>query len=829
MSAPNRPLSDTELGVILDRAGVTEQGRALIHQIRTSPPARSVSGGGVSVTGRYPSRKMRVTVQFESGGPEFAFIIICERDPATHEYYDQPTTLTLRYEVETDKGPRLVVVSTTPDFFVLSDDRPAFVECKTEEELEKLLADPNSRYVRDGDRVRCPAGEEAARYYGCDYVVWTPKSLSRAFVDNVRLLDAEWGRSARTFPDEVVNRIVAKVRDVPGVSLAELVHVVGDPDPVHWAIFHGHIHVDFAATFLTYTDQVRLFIDADAAAAWKAAVESIPEALPGVASQEVLANARLALFPREALKVAVERYKAIRPAIDGDLPACKLPRRQRRWLLAFRKAQRQGGVGLVGLCPKSHLQGNRGSRIHPRTEELMEEVAETEYETATNLTGRAAYALLMGRCQDEGAPCISYITWLRYLAKRDRIHATRKRKGRKQAESDAPARRPTGPDVHGQAPLDTVHIDETTLDLLVRVGHGPGAFLLRPNLSIAYCSWSELVLGHDLFFDPPSIASAFMTLRDLYERHGRFPNRLVLDRGPWFGSTALDELCAAAFIQKVQRPPGHPKFGTKVERMLRTTNFQVVHLMAGNTQLLKDPRRLTPEVDPARQAVWRLDELDRVLTEFLYERYPNQPHKGLGMMTPLERYEQGKALMGTGHVPEANPELRFLLWPPAKRETAKVNGRTGIVVEGIRYWHHDMRSDGVRGTRVPVRIDPHDAGHVVAFVKGRWVQCHSERYVEVQGLSKRELRIASIAVRARRPDSQKRRSVRLEEMLAMLREIRKTEAGLREAMRREERDKVLDRRGLRLASLDSDTPSQPASGESWQPRDLDDFEPGTQL
>ena len=64
-----------------------------------------------------------------------------------------------------------------------------------------------------------------------------------------------------------------------------------------------------------------------------------------------------------------------------------------------------------------------------------------------------------------------------------------------------------------------------------------------------------------------------------------------------------------------------------------------------------------------------------------------------------------------------------------------------------------------------------------SFLKGRWVLCRSERYVEVQGLSKRELRIASMAVRARRPDSQKRRSVRLEEMLKMLRELRKTRGG----------------------------------------------------
>ena len=106
----------------------------------------------------------------------------------------------------------------------------------------------------------------------------------------------------------------------------------------------------------------------------------------------------------------------------------------------------------MGLCPKFHLQGNPGSRVHPRTEELMEEVASTEYDTATNLTGRAAHALLMGRCQEEAVPSVSYNTWMRHLAGRDNGKTTRKRKGRKQSESEAPARRPTGPDVHGQAP-----------------------------------------------------------------------------------------------------------------------------------------------------------------------------------------------------------------------------------------------------------------------------------------------------------------------------------------------------------------------------------------
>lgn len=775
--APRAPLSLDVLAVLLDRHGVTEEGRRFIERIRLGDPVRSVQGAGGNVTGRYPSRKMDFAIQYESGGVEFPFLLTCETEPDVLEYYDQPVELSLQYEVEGKKGPRPVVVSHTPDFLVISATHPpALIECKSEEELAKLVSAPNTRYVAGADGPRCPPGEEAAAYYGCEYRVWTPKEVPAALTENARFLEAEWGRSARTFSDEVLARIVAHARDVPGISLEELVHKVGEPDPVYWALFHRYIYVDLADTFLTYTDRVKVFVDADAATLWRAALESVSQVGVGVAAPEVLAKARLAQVPPAALQVALERYKVLRPAIERDLPACKLPPTRRRWLLAFREAQRRGGVGLVGLCPRSHRQGNSGSRVHPRTEELMDEVAETEYETATNLTGRAAYALLIGRCGEAGAPCVSYNTWMRYLAKRDAGTMTRKRGGIKEEESQCPARRPTGPDVHGQAPLDTVHIDETVVDCLVRVGYGPGEFLIRPNVSFAYCSWSELVLGHDLFFDSPSIASMFMTLRDLYERHGRFPNRLVLDRAPWFGSTALDEFCAAAIIQKVQRPPGRPKFGTKVERMNRTINFQVVHLLAGNTQLLKDPRRLTPEVDPARHAVWRLDELDQALEKFLYEVYPNQPHKGLDMMTPLERYEQGRAFMGTGHIPEANPELRFLLWPPAKRATAKVDGRTGMVVEGIRYWHDDMRSDGVRGTRAPVRVDPHDAGHVVAFLKGGWVLCRSERYVELQGLSKRELRIASMALRARRRDAH-------------------------------------------------GAPSE----DGWEARDLEDFEPGTQL
>lgn len=49
-------------------AGFSEQAKALIERIHSSPPPRRVSGRVSNVSGRYPSRKMKVTIQFESEG-----------------------------------------------------------------------------------------------------------------------------------------------------------------------------------------------------------------------------------------------------------------------------------------------------------------------------------------------------------------------------------------------------------------------------------------------------------------------------------------------------------------------------------------------------------------------------------------------------------------------------------------------------------------------------------------------------------------------------------------------------------------------------------------
>jgi len=69
--------------------GLAEATRTTIASARSRNPTRRVGGGRQNVSGRYPSRKMGVTIQFESHRVELPFVYEMEHDPAVLEYYDQ--------------------------------------------------------------------------------------------------------------------------------------------------------------------------------------------------------------------------------------------------------------------------------------------------------------------------------------------------------------------------------------------------------------------------------------------------------------------------------------------------------------------------------------------------------------------------------------------------------------------------------------------------------------------------------------------------------------------------------------------------------------------
>ena len=81
-------LSEQDFAAWGSRVNLSDDAQSTIAQIRGSDPARRVGGGRSNVTGRYPSRKMGVTIQFESHRVELPAIFEMEYDDSVLEYYD---------------------------------------------------------------------------------------------------------------------------------------------------------------------------------------------------------------------------------------------------------------------------------------------------------------------------------------------------------------------------------------------------------------------------------------------------------------------------------------------------------------------------------------------------------------------------------------------------------------------------------------------------------------------------------------------------------------------------------------------------------------------
>src|SRR5439155_9447949 len=129
--------------------------------------ARRVRSGRCNVSGRYPSRKMGATIQFESHRVELAAIYEMEYDAAVLEYWDQPLSIKLDYR---SPAGRPMGVLHTPDFFVMRQSSAGWEEWKTEESLDKLAKHNPNRYCLDSSgKWRCPPGEKRASELGVYY------------------------------------------------------------------------------------------------------------------------------------------------------------------------------------------------------------------------------------------------------------------------------------------------------------------------------------------------------------------------------------------------------------------------------------------------------------------------------------------------------------------------------------------------------------------------------------------------------------------------------------------------------------------------------------
>jgi putative transposase len=208
---------------------------------------------------------MGCTLQFESHKVELWAIYTMEYDPTVLEYYDQPTTLTLRYPSPTG---RQVTVQHTPDFLVLRPDGAVFEEWKPEERLQELAITQPHRYQRQApDRWACPPGEQATARLGLRYQVRSSAALSPTTIRNLIFLEDYVGVSL--VPPSIHAALRERVEASPGISLATLLHesALATADQVYALLAQNVLYVDLAAGPLVEAQQVRVYRDQPTAAA----------------------------------------------------------------------------------------------------------------------------------------------------------------------------------------------------------------------------------------------------------------------------------------------------------------------------------------------------------------------------------------------------------------------------------------------------------------------------------------------------------------------------------------------------------------------------------
>ncbi|MGH7174396.1 MAG: Mu transposase C-terminal domain-containing protein, partial [Gemmataceae bacterium] len=758
------------------------------------------------------------------------------------EYYDQPTSIPLKYEAITGKH---LTIWHTPDFFVIRRSSGGWEECKDESELKKLAAKSAYRYQQTDNGWHCPPGEAHANPLGFYYRFRSSAEINWALQQNIQFLEDYWRFQACPVVPAVRRRVRDEVALRPGLRLSDLFckgKGIASRDDIYRLIASGDLHVNLKDAALVEPEKVRVFSDAEAAAAWKVVEvdsetadrgalvriaagssvrwdgkvwriinagerrvsllgeEAVLTEIPLEAFEELVrksqivgaepdtpseleASCLVSTAREEDLKVANRRYELVQRRRSGerDIASGMVSERTLRlWMARYREAKDRCGSGYLGLIPKTGERGNRAHKLPAESQALLDKFVTEDYETLKQKSRFAAWAGLLRAAEQKGIRAPSYVTFCRAVAQRPRFDQCFKRQGRRAAYQHESFywELTRTTPRHGDRPFEIGHVYHTQLDLELASSQ-THRVLGRPWMTFLTDAFSRRILAFYLTFDEPSYRSCMMILRECVRRHARLPQITIVDGGAEFRSTYLETLIARFQCTKKTRPPAKGRFGSVIERLFGTTNTQFIHNLSGNTQISRNVRQVTKSVNPKEHAIWTLERLHQRLSEYLFEVYDTADHPALGQ-SPREAFQSG--LEAFGFRPECripyNQDFIIATLPTGAKGVAKVRTGCGVKINHIYYWSSSFQDPAIVNQRVPIRYDPFDAGTAYAYVGRRWVQCHSEHYALLHDRSEKELMLASCEIRRQKQQHANRFDVTAKRLGTFLHSVEADEAVL---------------------------------------------------
>lgn len=798
-------MSSNEFQEWAEKLNLSKEAVTEIQRIRQSPPSRRVGGGKHNVSGRYSSKKMGLTIQFESHKVELPTIYMLEFNDNVLEYYDQPPQLKIYY-YQSKTNKRMAYMKTA-DFFVIEKDKAYWIECKTEEELIKKSQKNPERYLRDNFQWVFAPGKTYAEEFNLDFIVCSSSEINWNLQRNLEFLE-DYIVKDLIPNDSQITRIKEAIQSAPGLYLNELILSSENQfsaDDVYVLIAKNIIYIDLYNDLITEPEHVKVYINKEQykgfsiiakTSRYKKQSHTIElksgnDILWGDTTWTILNFDYLSnivfLYSRNEnknvelpqdlfesyisegyicgtnsydrsetdevkkmisqasvkdLEEANKKYEIIRMYLKGEkIELTVTERTLRNWVKKYKDAEELHGNGFVGLLPQTKKRGNRNSKLPQDTSELMNRIITDSYETIKLKSAKQVYRELLVKCEEFNIDIPSYQTFCNAINNRSKYEVEKERKGKRASYKYE--------EIYTELEFTTPKHGERIFEI-AHIDHTEldielninGNESKRPWLTLMIDAFSRRVLAFYLTFEEPSYRSCMMVIRECVKRYSRLPNYIVVDGGKEFSSVYFESLLALYSVHKKQRPAAKAKFGHVVERLFGITNELFIHNLKGNTQITKNVRQVTKSVNPKNHAVWTFEKLNERLDLWINNVYDNKENPSLNQ-TPKEAFEE--SIMMSGNRPQTYipyDETFILMTLPAPEvKTRKVHPGQGIKLNYSYYWCEQFRNPKIEKTKIEVKYDPFNLGITYAFINNEWVKCISEQYKYLNGKTEKQIKL----------------------------------------------------------------------------------------
>ena len=385
-----------------------------------------------------------------------------------------------------------------------------------------------------------------------------------------------------------------------------------------------------------------------------------------------------------------------------------------RWLKRFREDGRTSALLPIPRGPRRGMQP-----LDPDVEAIVSRLFKDLYATRRKPTKTRFWGEVAADCKDLGLAPPSIRRLGRWLERHDQAKLMAKREGKDKAERRHLA---TPGTLTAEHPLNIVQIDHTKADVTVvdPVTRRP---LGRPTLTVAIDVHTRMVLGFHLSLEPPSLLAVALCLTHAVMDKSHWlaargigtewpargiPKMIHVDNGAEFHAHAFKIACSEYQIDLQHRPPGTPRYGGHIERLIGTM-MGAVHLLPGSHFSNIFERG---DLDAEAEAVMTVRELEVWLALEITGSYHVRAHRALDS-TPAAVWAAGVDEAAL-RMP-ADPRQFLVDFLPSEQ---RVLQRDGLHLFYIRYWSDELRwLMGNESRKFTLKYDPRDLSRIFVLTE----------------------------------------------------------------------------------------------------------------